>query len=261
MNSESEKKNKNGKKAVLIVENIKKTYPSGEPALKGVSLEVYEEEFVALIGLSGAGKSTLLRCINRLVEPDSGKVYLDKVEVTTLDKRKLREARRNMGMIFQEFNLVERLTVFQNILSGRLGYVGFWRSLLRKFPKKDMEKAIELADLVGMKPYIYKRADKLSGGQRQRVGIARALIQGPKFLLVDEPTSSLDPAIGHDVMDEFHRTTRTLGVPVLVSIHDVNLALEYADRIIAMRDGEKIFEGDAKYVTKEKLSEIYQYEI
>ena len=249
------------KKAILVVENLKKTYPSGEPALKGVSLEVYEEEFVALIGLSGAGKSTLLRCINRLVEPDSGKVYLDGIEITSLDKTKLREARRNMGMIFQEFNLVERLTVLQNILTGRLGYIGFWRSLLRKFPKRDIERAIDLADLVGMKPYIYKRADKLSGGQRQRVGIARALIQEPKFLLVDEPTSSLDPAIGHDVMDEFHRTAKTLGVPVLVSIHDVNLALEYADRIIAMRNGEKIFEGDAKDVTKEKLSEIYQYEI
>jgi len=254
-------KNRNGKNAILIVENLKKTYPSGEPALKGVSLEVYEEEFVALIGLSGAGKSTLLRCINRLVEPDSGKVYLDGVELTSLDKKRLREARRNMGMIFQEFNLVERLTVLQNILTGRLGYIGFWRSLFRKFPRKDIERAVELADLVGMKPYIYKRADKLSGGQRQRVGIARALIQEPKFLLVDEPTSSLDPAIGHDVMDEFHKTAKTLGVPVLVSIHDVNLALEYADRIIAMRNGEKIFEGDAKGVTREKLSEIYQYEI
>ena len=160
-------KNKNGKKAILIVKNLKKTYPSGESALKGVSLEVYEKEFVALIGLSGAGKSTLLRCINRLVEPDSGKVYLDGVELTSLDKKMLREARRNMGMIFQEFNLVERLTVLQNILTGRLGYIGFWRSLFRKFPKKDIERAVELADLVGMRPYIYKRADKLSGGQHQ----------------------------------------------------------------------------------------------
>ncbi len=258
---QEEKSTEKKRKPVLVVKNIKKTYPSGEMALKGVSLEVYEEEFVALIGLSGAGKSTLLRCINRLVEPDSGEVYLDGVEITSLDKKSLRKARRDMGMIFQEFNLVERLTVLQNILTGRLGYIGFWRSLFRKFPKKDIQRAIELSELVGMKPYLYKRADKLSGGQRQRVGIARALIQNPKFLLVDEPTSSLDPAIGHDVMDEFHRTAKILGVPVLVSIHDVNLALEYADRIIAMRDGKIIFDGLAKDVTREKLSEIYQYEI
>jgi len=258
----SEQKEKAEKERnVLVVKNLKKTYPSGEMALRGVSLEVREKEFVALIGLSGAGKSTLLRCINRLVEPDSAEVYLNNVEITKMNKRDLRKSRRDMGMIFQEFNLVERLNVLQNILTGRLGYIGFWRSLFRKFPREDVQKAIELSKLLGMELYLYKRADKLSGGQRQRVGIARALIQNPKLLLVDEPTSSLDPAIGHDVMDEFHRAAKTLGVPVLVSIHDVNLALEYAGRIIAMRDGQIIFDGIVKNVTREKLSEIYQYEI
>ncbi len=245
----------------LVVENLKKTYPDGTEALRGVSVKVDRKEFVGLIGLSGSGKSTLLRCINRLVEPDSGKVFLDGTEITNLGKKELKHARRNMGMIFQEFNLVERLTVIQNILSGRLGYTSLWRSMLRKFPQSDIRRALEISEVVGMKPYLYKRADELSGGQRQRVGIARALIQDPKLLLVDEPTSSLDPAIGHDVMNEFHQISKELGVPVLISIHDVNLALEYADRIVAMRDGAVVSEGKAEEFDQKRLREIYQYKI
>lgn len=245
----------------LVVENLKKTYPDGTEALKGVSVKVHRKEFVGLIGLSGSGKSTLLRCINRLVEPDSGRVFLDGVEITSLGKKELRAARRNMGMIFQEFNLVERLTVIQNILSGRLGYTSWWRSILRKFPDSDIKRAVEISEVVGMRPYLYKRADELSGGQRQRVGIARALIQNPKLLLVDEPTSSLDPAIGHDVMNEFHQISKQLGVPVLISIHDVNLALEYADRIVAMRDGVVVAEGRSDEFDQSRLREVYQYAI
>jgi phosphonate transport system ATP-binding protein len=245
----------------LVVENLKKTYAGGEQALRGVSLKVDKQEFVGLIGLSGSGKSTLLRCINRLVEPDSGQVFLGKHEITALGKRDLKNARRNMGMIFQEFNLIERLSVIQNILSGRLGYVGFWRSALRKFPRKDIQRATQLSKIVGMQPYLHKRADELSGGQRQRVGIARALIQDPKLLLVDEPTSSLDPAIGHDVMKEIRRISKELGVPVLISIHDVDLALEFADRIVAMREGAVVAEGPAHEFTQQKLQEVYQYEI
>lgn len=245
----------------LVVENVKKTYPGGEDALKGVSVKVDKKEFVGLIGLSGSGKSTLLRCINRLVEPDSGKVFLDGVEITGLGKKELKHARRNMGMIFQEFNLVERLTVIQNILSGRLGYTSLWRSFFRKFSESDISRAVEISEVVGMKPYLYKRADELSGGQRQRVGIARALIQNPKLLLVDEPTSSLDPAIGHDVMNEFHQISKELGVPVLISIHDVNLALEYADRIVAMRDGLVVSEGKTEEFDQRRLGEVYQYKI
>jgi len=245
----------------LVVENLKKTYSDGTEALKGMSVKVDKKEFVGLIGLSGSGKSTLLRCINRLVEPDSGKVFLDDVEITSLGKKELKRARRNMGMIFQEFNLVERLTAIQNILSGRLGYTSLWRSFLRKFPESDIRRVVEISEMLGMRPYLYKRADELSGGQRQRVGIARALIQNPKLLLVDEPTSSLDPAIGHDVMDEFHQISKELGVPVLISIHDVNLALEYADRIVAMRDGLVVSEGSADKFDQKRLREIYQYKI
>jgi len=245
----------------LVVENLKKTYPDGTEALRGVSVKVDKKEFVGLIGLSGSGKSTLLRCVNRLVEPDSGKVLLDGVEITSLGKNELKRARRGMGMIFQEFNLVERLTVIQNILSGRLGYTGLWRSVLRKFPESDIRRAVEISEVVGMRPYLYKRADELSGGQRQRVGIARALVQDPKLLLVDEPTSSLDPAIGHDVMNEFHQISKELGVPVLIGIHDVNLALEYADRIVAMRDGLVVSEGKADEFDQKRLREVYQYKI
>jgi phosphonate transport system ATP-binding protein len=245
----------------LVVENMKITYPDGTEALKGVSVKVDKKEFVGLIGLSGSGKSTLLRCINRLVEPDSGNTFLDGVEITSLGKKGLKRARRNMGMIFQEFNLVERLTVIQNILSGRLGYTSLWRSVLRKFTESDIRRAVEISEVVGMRQYLYKRADELSGGQRQRVGIARALIQDPKLLLVDEPTSSLDPAIGHDVMNEFHQISKELGVPVLISIHDVNLALEYADRIVAMRDGMVVAEGKADEFDQKRLTEVYQYKI
>ena len=254
-------KNKGNAMEALVVENLKKTYSDGTEALKGMSVKVDKKEFVGLIGLSGSGKSTLLRCINRLVEPDSGKVFLDDVEITSLGKKELKRARRNMGMIFQEFNLVERLTAIQNILSGRLGYTSLWRSFLRKFPESDIRRVVEISEMLGMRPYLYKRADELSGGQRQRVGIARALIQNPKLLLVDEPTSSLDPAIGHDVMDEFHQISKELGVPVLISIHDVNLALEYADRIVAMRDGLVVSEGSADKFDQKRLREIYQYKI
>ena len=257
---ENEKNKRNAMEA-LIVESIKKTYPDGTEALKGVSVKVDKKEFVGLIGLSGSGKSTLLRCINRLVEPDSGKVFLDDVEITSLGKKELKRARRNMGMIFQEFNLVERLTAIQNIFSGRLGYTSLWRSFLRKFPQSDIRRAMEISEMLGMRPYLYKRADELSGGQRQRVGIARALIQNPKLLLVDEPTSSLDPAIGHDVMNEFHQISKELGVPVLISIHDVNLALEYSDRIVAMRDGLVVSEGKADEFDQKRLREVYQYKI
>lgn len=253
--------NEGAQTEALVVENLVKTYSDGTRALRGVSLKVDKKEFVGLIGLSGSGKSTLLRCVNRLVEPDSGKVSLDGIKITTLGKKALKNARRSMGMIFQEFNLVDRLSVIQNILSGRLGYTSLWRSILHKFPDSDVRRAVEISEIVGIRPYLYKRADELSGGQRQRVGIARALIQNPKLLLVDEPTSSLDPAIGHDVMNEFHDISKKLNVPVLISIHDVNLALEYADRIIAMRDGAIVAEGRAEEFDQKRLGEIYQYKI
>ncbi len=187
--------------ATLEVRDLRIRYSrSGPEILKGISFNVEQDDFFAIIGPSGAGKSTLIRCINRLVEPDSGTVILNEKNITKAGKRELRKARRNMGMIFQEFNLVERMSVMDNVLSGRLGYIGNVRSLFRLYPKSDIQKALELLERVGLGDFVDRRADELSGGQRQRVGIARALIQQPQLLLVDEPTSSLDPKISREVM-------------------------------------------------------------
>src|SRR5450755_136127 len=178
---------------MLRIKGLTKRYRTGDLAIKGIDLDVPDGQVMALIGPSGAGKSTVIRCINRLVEPTAGTVALNDTEITSLGSSELRRVRRRMGMIFQEFALVERLTVMENVLSGRLGYVGFWRSYLRRFPQADVERAFELLDRVGLAAFVDKRADALSGGQRQRVGIARALMQAPELLLVDEPTASLDP--------------------------------------------------------------------
>ena len=243
--------------ALLEVRQIRKTYPTGEVALKGVDISVNAEEVVAVLGLSGSGKSTLLRCINRLVEPDSGTVVLDGVDITRLNKHDLRRTRRNMGMIFQEFNLVERLTVLENVLSGTLGSTSTWRSVFRAFKSEDIQRGMELCERVGIIDHVRKRADQLSGGQRQRVGIARALIQRPKILLVDEPTSSLDPKIGGEVMDLMLSIVKEDNIPMLVSVHDVQLAKNYSDRIVGLQEGEKIFEDQTASVDSKSLGRIY----
>ena len=185
---------------MLKLENLTKRYNTGDLALQGIDLSIPNGQVLALIGPSGAGKSTLIRCINRLVEPTNGSAILNEVNLTKLSSRALRKSRRKMGMIFQEYALVERLTVMENVLSGRLGYVGFWKSFLRRFPKKDVNEAFRLLDRVGLLEMADKRADELSGGQRQRVGICRALIQDPDLLLVDEPTASLDPKTSRQIM-------------------------------------------------------------
>jgi phosphonate transport system ATP-binding protein len=229
--------------AVLVVTNLKAQYNrSGPEVLKDVSFSLDPDEFLAIIGPSGAGKSTLIRCINRLVEPTAGEVTLNEVNITKLGQRELRKMRRSMGMIFQEFNLVERMSVIENVLSGRLGYTGNFRSLLRIYKKSDIRKALEILDRVGLSDFVDKRADELSGGQRQRVGIARALMQDPKLLLVDEPTSSLDPKISKEVMGMIKQMSKEEGVPVLCNIHDVNLALEFSNRVIGLQDGVKKFD-------------------
>ncbi|PSP55743.1 phosphonate ABC transporter ATP-binding protein [Halobacteriales archaeon QS_1_67_19] len=228
---------------MLRAHELHKTYPTGDQALKGVSMEVSGNEMVAIVGPSGAGKSTLIRCINRLTEPTSGEIWLDDAEITALGKKKMRNARRDMGMIFQEFNLVERLTVMENVLSGRLGYTSNWQALRRKFAPEDVQRAFEVLDLVGLDGFENKRADELSGGQRQRVGIARAVIQRPKILLVDEPTSSLDPETSRAVMDLLTDIATDEDIPVLINIHEIELATEYADRIVGLSDGEIVFEG------------------
>jgi phosphonate transport system ATP-binding protein len=248
--------------ATLEVKDLKIRYSrSGPEILKGISLSVAPGDFFAIIGPSGAGKSTLIRCINRLVEPTSGEVFLMGDNITRMGNRALRRARRNMGMIFQEFNLVERMSVMDNVLSGRLGYVGTFKSFLRLYPKREIRRALELLDKVGLSDHVDKRADELSGGQRQRVGIARALIQEPKILLVDEPTSSLDPKIAREVMGMIRKMSQEMDVPVLCNIHDVQLALEFSNKVIGLQDGLKKFDGPTKDVDKGTLEEIYSMEI
>jgi phosphonate transport system ATP-binding protein len=243
---------------MLEVAGLVKTYPGGDEALRGVSLRVEAAEVVFVIGPSGAGKSTLIRCINRLVEPDGGSVRLDGLEVTALKGAELRRARRHMAMIFQEFNLVERLTVMENVLSGRLGYVGLWQAWRRKFPPEDVELAFETLARVGLQGFENKRADALSGGQRQRVGIARALVQRPKILLVDEPTSSLDPRTSEAIMALITRLADEERIPALINIHDVPLAQQFARRILGLNRGLLVFEGTPGDLTREALDVIYR---
>ncbi|HIJ54590.1 MAG TPA: phosphonate ABC transporter ATP-binding protein [Deltaproteobacteria bacterium] len=242
---------------MLEIEDLSKVYPTGTEALKKVSLTVDTPQVVTIIGPSGAGKSTLIRCINRLIEPTSGRVFLDGTNVVILGRRELRKVRRRIGMIFQEFNLVERLTVMENLLSGRLGYVGFWRTYRRKFPRADVVAAFRLLDRVGLAGYQNTRADALSGGQRQRVGISRALMQQPDLLLVDEPTASLDPKTSRQIMRLLVELAHERGTPALVNIHDVGLAQSFADRIIGLAEGKIVFDGTPRQVTAQVLTRIY----
>ncbi len=242
---------------MLEIEDLSKVYPTGTEALIKVSLTVDTPQVVTIIGPSGAGKSTLIRCINRLIEPTSGRVFLDGTNVTDLRRRELRKVRRRIGMIFQEFNLVERLTVMENLLSGRLGYVSFWRTYRRKFSTEDVAAAFRLLDRVGLSGYQNTRADALSGGQRQRVGISRALMQQPDLLLVDEPTASLDPKTSRQIMRLLVELAHERGTPALVNIHDVGLAQSFADRIIGLAEGKIVFDGTPRQVTAQVLTRIY----
>jgi phosphonate transport system ATP-binding protein len=246
---------------MIRVENIVKTYNEGSShpidALKDVSFSIDKSQVVTIFGPSGAGKSTLIRCINRLVEPTSGRVFLDDAEITGLNTHALHMARREMGMIFQEYNLIERLTVMENLLSGRLGYVTLFQAMFRRFPQENVNRAFQLLDRVGLGGYHNQRADALSGGQRQRVGIARALIQNPKILLVDEPTSSLDPRTARNIMRLIKELAHELDIPALVNIHDVSLAQEFADRVLGLAEGVVVFDGPASDITPETLNTIY----
>jgi phosphonate transport system ATP-binding protein len=242
---------------VLRIVDLTKRYPRGDQALSGVSFGVAAGEVVGLIGPSGAGKSTLIRCVNRLVEPTSGQVFLGDLELTRLSRGRLREARRRIGMIFQEFALVERLTVMENVLSGRLGYVSFWRSLLRRFPQADVEKAFQLLERVGLTDHVDKRADALSGGQRQRVGIARALEQDPELLLVDEPTASLDPKTSRQIMRLIAEICAERRLATVINIHDVALAQQFVGRIIGLRAGKIVYDGPPSGLSQDTLVAIY----
>ena len=245
---------------VLEVRNLRAGYADRE-ILKGISFELKADDFFAIIGPSGAGKSTLIRCVNRLVEPQSGEVIFNGKDIVKLSLSDLRVERRNIGMIFQEFNLIERLSVMDNVLTGRLGYTGTLRSIFRMFTREEIKQALVLLDRVGLGDHIDKRADRLSGGQRQRVGIARALIQNPKLLLVDEPTSSLDPKISREVMGLIREMAREFHIPVLCNIHDVDLACDFCTHVIGLQDGIKKFEGPPTKLDKQALQEIYAMEV
>lgn len=242
---------------MLRIENLAKQYRTGDLALRGVSFAIEVGEVVGLIGPSGAGKSTLIRCVNRLVEPSSGSIVLGDRDIVRVGRSELRRVRRRIGMIFQEYALVERLTVMENVLSGRLGYVPFWRSFTRRYPQADVDKAFALLDRVGLSEHVDKRADALSGGQRQRVGIARALEQDPELLLIDEPTASLDPKTSRQIMRLIVEICRESGLPAIINIHDVVLAQMFVDRIIGLRAGEVVFEGTPDALDDDALTAIY----
>ncbi len=242
---------------MLKLKHLSKAYVAGTPVLQDVSLEISARGVTAIIGASGTGKSTLIRCINRLVEPTAGEILFDGADLAQLGRRSLRRARRHIGMVFQEYNLVERLTVMENLLSGRLGYVSAWRAWRRQFPPDDIRRAWELLDMVGLAAFANQRADALSGGQRQRVGIARAVMQEPKLLLADEPTSSLDPKTSVEIMELLADIARTRGIPVLVNMHDVELAKRFADRIVGMTGGRIVFDGLPAELNDAMLTKIY----
>ncbi len=242
---------------MLRVEGLTKRYRTGDLALDQVDLEVPAGQVMALIGPSGAGKSTLIRCVNRLVEPTAGRVRLGETEITGLTRAALRRARRRMGMIFQEFALVERLTVMENVLSGQLGHVGFWRSYFRRFPQSAVDMAYATLERVGLAEHVDKRADALSGGQRQRVGIARALLQQPEILLVDEPTASLDPKTSRQIMRLICELCAERHLAAVINIHDVQLAQLFVQRVVGLRAGKVVFDGAPSALTPEVLTRIY----
>ena len=242
---------------MLSIKRLSKAYVTGKPVLSDIDLDIAARGITAIIGPSGTGKSTLIRCINRLVEPTSGSIEFEGHDLTRLTRHALRQARRRIGMVFQEFNLVERLTVMENLLSGRLGYVSAWKAWRRRFPASDVARAFELLDIVGLSGFANQRADSLSGGQRQRVGIARAVMQEPSVLLADEPTSSLDPKTSAEIMQLLTDIARARAIPVIVNMHDVELARRFADRIVGVSGGRIVFDGPPAKLSDETLKTIY----
>jgi phosphonate transport system ATP-binding protein len=243
--------------AALSIHHLSKEYTRGKPVLRDINLDFDARGFTAIIGPSGTGKSTLIRCINRLVEPTSGEIFFLGRDLVTLSGRALREARRQIGMVFQEYNLVERLTVMENLLCGRLGYVAPLNAWLRRFPQIDIDAAFDLLDVVGLSGFANQRADTLSGGQRQRVGIARAVMQHPQLMLADEPTSSLDPKTSVEIMTLVRDLGIAKNIPIIVNMHDVELAKRFADRIVGMSDGSVVYDGAPSGLTDDHLKSIY----
>ncbi|MFF5994106.1 phosphonate ABC transporter ATP-binding protein [Lysinibacillus sp. KU-BSD001] len=242
---------------ILQLNKIGKSYDQKVVILNGIDLSLHEGEFVSIIGQSGAGKSTLLRCINRMIEPSSGEIIFNQQDITTLSKKQLRKQRAKIGMIFQHYNLVSRLTVFENVLHGRFGYKSTLQGILGIYTEEEKRLALSILEKLGMKDHIYKRCDQLSGGQKQRVGIARALVQEPKLLLCDEPIASLDPNSSKVIMDHLKEISQSMGITVLVNLHQVDVAMRYSDRIIGLSKGAKVFDGAPKQLSQFAIRDIY----
>lgn len=245
------------KEIKLDIKNLKKTYPNGFTALHGISMEVYKGEFLAVIGLSGSGKSTFLRCLNRLIDPTSGEIFFDGGDIASQKGKAVHKTRTKVAMVFQKFNLVGRHSVLSNVLMGSLARTSLLKSVCGFFAKEDHKKAEDYLKLVGLGEKIHTRADQLSGGQQQRVAIARALMQEPEVLLADEPVASLDPALCHTVMDYLKKINKELGITVLCNLHHLDLVKDYSDRVVALKDGLKVFEGGSSEINDAWFKEIY----
>lgn len=242
---------------LLTVKDISKTYSNGKQALKDVSFSVQKGEFVSVIGPSGAGKSTMLRCINQLVVPDKGEVRFNGIDLMKNNKKQLRKNRCKIGMIFQHYNLVSRLTTIENVLHGRLGYKSSLSGSLGQYTEDEKKQAFRLLKRVGLDKFAYTRCDELSGGQKQRVGIARALMQEPELILCDEPIASLDPKSSKVVMDYLKKITTEMNITCLVNLHQVEVAINYSDRIIGVTDGRIVFDNLPEHLDSEQINEIY----
>ena len=242
--------------AILTINNLTKYYKDVR-ALSDVSLKIKAGEFVTIIGRSGAGKSTLLRCVNRMIEPSSGVIEFDGINMRSLRRRELRRARTRIGMIFQHFNLVPLQTVIENVLHGRLGYKSVFEGSLGLYTEEEKSHAIEVLERLGLADQMHKRCDQLSGGQKQRVGIARALVQDPRLILCDEPIASLDPSSSKTIMDHLHRISRDMKITILMNLHQVDVAIKYSDRIIGIREGAVVYEGEPRKLKKKMVAEIY----
>ena len=243
---------------MIEFKHVSQTYPNGTKGLQDVDLKIEQGEFVAIIGLSGAGKSTLIRTINRMIDISDGQLIVDGVDVMTLKGNAMRRFRRKIGMIFQSYNLVTRSTAIKNVLSFMVPDMGFWRVLLGLFTKEQKMKALEALDKVGILDKAYTRCDELSGGQQQRVSLARTLNQDPTIILADEPVAALDPVTARQVMSDFARINKEMNITVLINIHHVDLALQYASRVIGIRAGRIVYDGPTDNVTKDILDEIYE---